>query len=224
MNLQAYIDKASILVEATPYIQQFRGEVFVVKLGGSVMEDSAALASLLADVAFMSTVGIKVVLVHGGGKAISRALDISGVKSEFVLGIRVTSEEAIGIVERVLKKEVNADIVRILRRNGANAHPLHGDWIIKAVRKTARPIGSDKTLDWGFVGEPVSVDARTITEMTDAGVIPVVTPLASRSSTASTTSTPTAPHRRSRRRSAPASSPSFPTSPAYCATRTIPIP
>ena len=177
MNLQAYIDKASILVEATPYIQQFRGEVFVVKLGGSVREDSAALASLLADVAFMSTVGIKVVLVHGGGKAISRALDISGVKSEFVLGIRVTSEEAIGIVERVLKKEVNADIVRILRRNGANAHPLHGDWIIKAVRKTARPIGSDKTLDWGFVGEPVSVDARTITEMTDAGVIPVVTPL-----------------------------------------------
>ena len=177
MNLQTYIDKASILIEATPYIQQFRGETFVVKLGGSVMENGAALASLLADVAFMATVGIKVVLVHGGGKAISRALDISGVKSEFVLGVRVTSEEAIGIVERVLNKEVNAEIVRILRRNGANAHPLHGDWIIKAVRKTARPIGSDKTIDWGFVGEPVSVDARTITEMTDAGVLPVVTPL-----------------------------------------------
>ena len=177
MNLQTYIDKASILIEATPYIQQFRGETFVVKLGGSVMENGAALRSLLADVAFMATVGIKVVLVHGGGKAISRALDISGIKSEFVMGLRVTSEEAITIVERVLNKEVNAEIVRILRRVGANAHPLHGDWSIKAVRKTARPIGSDKTIDWGFVGEPISVDARTITQMTDAGVVPVVTPL-----------------------------------------------
>lgn len=177
MNLQTYIDKASILIEAMPYIQQFRGETFVVKLGGSVMENRDALASLLGDVAFMATVGIKVVLVHGGGKAISRALDISGVKSEFVMGVRVTSEDAIGIVERVLKKEVNAEIVRMLRRLGANAHPLHGDWIIKAVRKTARPVGSDRTIDWGFVGEPISVDTHTVMEMTDAGVIPVVTPL-----------------------------------------------
>ncbi|MBR3085296.1 MAG: acetylglutamate kinase [Kiritimatiellae bacterium] len=177
MNLQTYIDKASILIEAMPYIQQFRGETFVVKLGGSVMENRDALDSLLGDVAFMATVGIKVVLVHGGGKAISRALDISGVKSEFVMGVRVTSEDAIGIVERVLKKEVNAEIVRMLRRLGANAHPLHGDWIIKAVRKTARPVGSDRTIDWGFVGEPISVDTRTVMEMTDAGVIPVVTPL-----------------------------------------------
>jgi acetylglutamate kinase len=177
MDLQTYIDKAGILVEATPYIQRFHGEIFVVKLGGSVMENGAALASLLADVAFMAAVGIKVVLVHGGGKAISRALDISGVKSEFVMGVRVTSEAAIGIVERVLNKEVNAEIVRILRRDGANAHPLHGNWIIKAVRKTARPVGSDKVIDWGFVGEPLSVDARTITDMTDAGVLPVVTPL-----------------------------------------------
>lgn len=177
MNLQTYIDKASILVEAMPYIQQFRGATVVVKLGGSVMENSEALASLLKDVAFMSTVGIKVILVHGGGKAISRALDLSGIKSEFVMGLRVTDEQAIGVVERVLKREVNAEIVRILRRNNANAHPLHGDWIIKAVRKTARPAGSDHTIDWGFVGEPISVDTKPITEMTDAGIIPVITPL-----------------------------------------------
>ena len=177
MDLQTYIDKASILVEATPYIQQFRGSTVVVKLGGSVMESAESLARLLKDVAFMSTVGIKVVLVHGGGKAISRALDISGIHSEFVMGLRVTDERAIEVVERVLKREVNAEIVRILRRNNANAHPLHGDWIIKAVRKTARPVGSEKTIDWGFVGEPISVDTRPITEMTDAGIIPVITPL-----------------------------------------------
>ena len=177
MDLQEYIDKASILVEAMPYIQQFRGAIVVVKLGGSVMESPEALARLLKDVTFMSTVGIKVVLVHGGGKAISRALDLSGVKSEFVMGLRVTDEKAIEIVERVLKREVNFEIVRLLRRNKANAHPLHGDWIIKAIRKTARPVGSDKILDWGFVGEPISVDTRPITEMTDAGIIPVITPL-----------------------------------------------
>lgn len=177
MYLQEYIDKASILVEAMPYIQQFRGAIVVVKLGGSVMESPEALARLLKDVTFMSTVGIKVVLVHGGGKAISRALDLSGVKSEFVMGLRVTDEKAIEIVERVLKREVNFEIVRLLRRNKANAHPLHGDWIIKAIRKTARPVGSDKILDWGFVGEPISVDTRPITEMTDAGIIPVITPL-----------------------------------------------
>ncbi len=177
MDLQEYIDKASILVEAMPYIQQFRGAIVVIKLGGSVMESPEALARLLKDVTFMSTVGIKVVLVHGGGKAISRALDLSGVKSEFVMGLRVTDEKAIEIVERVLKREVNFEIVRLLRRNKANAHPLHGDWIIKAIRKTARPVGSDKILDWGFVGEPISVDTRPITEMTDAGIIPVITPL-----------------------------------------------
>lgn len=177
MNLEEYIAKASILIEAMPYIQQFRGATVVVKLGGSVMENPEALALLLKDVAFMSTVGIKIVLVHGGGKAISRALDISGIKSEFLMGLRVTDEKAIEVVERVLKREVNSEIVRILRRNKANAHPLHGDWIIKAIRKTARPVGSDKTIDWGFVGEPISVDTRPITEMTDAGIIPVITPL-----------------------------------------------
>ncbi len=177
MDLQAYIDKASILIEAMPYIQKFRGETVVVKLGGSVMESAEARESLLRDVAFMSTVGIKIILVHGGGKAISRALDLSGIKSEFVMGLRVTDEASIAIVERVLKHEVNAEIVRLLRRNHVNAHPLHGDWIIKAIRKTARPVGSDKTLDWGFVGEPISVDTRTITDMTDVGIIPVITPL-----------------------------------------------
>lgn len=165
------------MVEALPYIQEFRGATVVVKLGGSVMESPEALNSLLRDVAFLSTVGMKLVLVHGGGKAISRALDLSGIKSEFLMGLRVTDEDAINVVERVLKREVNAEIVRILRKHKASAHPLHGDWIIKALRKTARPVGSDKTIDWGFVGEPISVDTRPIVEMLDAGIIPVITPL-----------------------------------------------
>ncbi|MBQ7722142.1 MAG: acetylglutamate kinase [Kiritimatiellae bacterium] len=176
MDLQAYIDKASILIEATPYIQDFRGETVVVKLGGSVMEDPQALESLLADIAFMSTVGMKIVLVHGGGKAISRALDKAGVKSEFLMGLRITGDDAIGIMADVVKKEVNAEVVRILRRHNVNAHPLHGDWIFRVVRKTGRlPDGT--VLDWGYVGEVTGVDTRPVREMTDAGVVPVVTPL-----------------------------------------------
>lgn len=176
MDLQAYIDKASTLIEAMPYIQDFRGSTVVVKLGGSVMESTAALEGLLADIAFMSTVGMKIVIVHGGGKAISRALDKAGVKTEFLMGLRVTGDDAIGIMADVVKKEVNAEVVRILRRYNVNAHPLHGDWIFRVVRKTGRlPDGT--VLDWGYVGEVTGVDARTVREMTDAGVVPVVTPL-----------------------------------------------
>lgn len=176
VDLQTYIDKASILIEAMPYIQDFRGALVVVKLGGSVMENHEALERLLADISFMSTVGIKVVLVHGGGKAISRGLEREGVKTSFLMGLRVTGEDAISVVEKVIKKEVNAEVVRILRKYNVNAHPLHGDWIFKVVRKTGRlPDGT--VLDWGFVGEPVSVDTRAILEMTDAGVVPVITPL-----------------------------------------------
>ena len=176
MDLQAYIDKASTLIEAMPYIQDFRGSTVVVKLGGSVMESTAALEGLLADIAFMSTVGMKIVIVHGGGKAISRALDKAGVKTEFLMGLRVTGDDAIGIMADVVKKEVNAEVVRILRRYNVNAHPLHGDWIFRVVRKTGR-LADGTVLDWGYVGEVTGVDARTVREMTDAGVVPVVTPL-----------------------------------------------
>ena len=88
----------------------------------------------------------------------------------------MTGEDAIGVVEQVLKKEVNAEVVRLLRKRHVNAHPLHGDWIFRSVRKTGR-LADGTVLDWGFVGEPTGVDTRPITEMTDAGVVPVITPL-----------------------------------------------
>lgn len=176
MELAPYISKASVLIEALPYIQDFRGSTIVVKLGGSVMENAEALEALLADVAFMTTVGMKVILVHGGGKAISRGLAKAGVDSQFVMGLRVTDEKAISVVEKVLKREVNTEVVRLLRKHGGNARPLHGDWILTVVRKTGRD-ADGKPVDWGYVGEPVAVDTRTVQEMLDAGLTPVVTPL-----------------------------------------------
>ena len=177
MRMQKYIDKANVLIEAMPYIQDFKGCVVLVKVGGSVMESDEAIERLLTDVAFMNTIGIRPVLVHGGGKAISRGMEQAGIAPRFVQGLRVTCETTIGVVERVLKQEVNARVVRLLQKHGVNARPLHGDWIFTVARKSGADPDTGAALDWGYVGEPVAVDARPVREMLDAGLLPVVTPL-----------------------------------------------
>ena len=161
--------KAAVLTEALPYIRDFRGSVVLVKLGGSVMEIEANLDSLMDDIAFMRAVGMKVVIVHGGGKAISKAIKESGHEPKFVEGLRVTDEETMEVVRRTLNNVVNPDLVSRLQKRGANARPIHGNWVF-AARKIAAP-------DRGYVGEVVSVDTRAVCEMLDAGIIPVVTPL-----------------------------------------------
>ena len=175
--MQRIIEKAAVLVEALPYIQDFRGSVVLVKVGGSVMEVPENLESLLTDIAFMNAVGMKTVLVHGGGKAISRGMELAGIPPLFVAGLRVTTEETIRVVERVLKNEVNANVVRLLQKHKANARPLHGDWIFTVEKKTGKDPATGAAVDWGYVGEPVTVDVRPVTEMLDAGIVPVVTPL-----------------------------------------------
>lgn len=163
------MQKAAVLTEALPYIQDFSGSTVLVKVGGSVMENEANLASLLADIAFMDAVGMRVVLVHGGGKAISRVLKESGIEPKFVEGLRVTDEPTMEIVRRTLNNVVNADIVRRLQSLKANARPLHGNWMFTAEKIT--------TPDRGYVGDPVAVDTRAVLEMLDAGIVPVITPL-----------------------------------------------
>ena len=161
--------KAAVLTEALPYIQDFRGSVGLIKLGGSVMEVEANLDSIMDDVAFMNAVGIKVVIVHGGGKAISKAIKESGYEPQFVEGQRVTDERTMEIVRKTLNNVVNPDLVRRLNARGANAKPLHGNWLFGTTKIT--------TPDRGYVGEVREVTARPVREMLDAGIIPVVTPL-----------------------------------------------
>lgn len=168
-KLDLAMHKAAVLTEALPYIQDFCGSTVLVKVGGSVMESEANLVSLLADIAFMDAVGMRVVLVHGGGKAISRALRESGHEATFVDGLRVTDEPTMEIVRRTLNNVVNADLVRRLQAFKTNARPLHGNWMFTA-EKIMHP-------DRGFVGEPVAVDTRAALEMLDAGIVPVITPL-----------------------------------------------
>jgi acetylglutamate kinase len=164
------MQKAAVLAEALPYIQDFCGSTVLVKVGGSVMENEANLDSLLADIAFMDAVGMKVVLVHGGGKAISKALKESGLEPKFAAGLRVTDGPSMEIVRRTLNNEVNADIVRRLQALKTNARPVHGNWMFTA-EKITEP-------DRGYVGEPVAADLRIVNEMLDAGILPVVTPIA----------------------------------------------
>ena len=163
------VAKAAVLTEALPYIRDFHGSVVLVKLGGSVMESEANLDSLMDDIAFMRVVGMKVVIVHGGGKAISKALKESGHEPKFVDGLRVTDEVTMEVVRRTLNNVVNPDLVSRLQKRGANARPIHGNWVFGA-RKIETP-------DRGYVGEVVSADTRAVCEMLDAGIIAVVTPL-----------------------------------------------
>lgn len=176
--MQKFIDKADVLIEAVPYIQDFRGSFVVVKVGGSVMESAENLSKLMSDIAFMRTVGIKVVLVHGGGKAISRGMERSGIEPCFVSGLRVTCEKTIEVVEQVIKHEVNANLLNLLNHEyHVLARPLHGDWILKVEKKVARDPVTGDLIDWGYVGIPVRVKTEPIIEMADAGVVPVITPL-----------------------------------------------
>jgi acetylglutamate kinase len=161
--------KAAALTEALPYIQDFRGSIVLIKLGGSVMESEGSLDGIMDDVAFLNAVGIKVVIVHGGGKAISKAIKASGHEPKFVDGLRVTDEPTMEIVRKTLNNIVNPDIVTRLCSRGANAKPLHGNWLFGA-RKIASP-------DRGYVGEVCEVKPRAVVEMLDAHIVPVVTPL-----------------------------------------------
>jgi acetylglutamate kinase len=133
------------------------------------MEIDENLDSLMNDIAFMRAVGVKVVIVHGGGKAISKAIKASGHEPKFVDGLRVTDEVTMEIVRKTLNNVVNPDLVTRLCNRGANAKPLHGNWLFTA-RKITNP-------DRGYVGEVTRVSARSVIEMLDAGIIPVVTPL-----------------------------------------------
>ncbi len=175
--MQEVIQKAAVLVEAMPYIQRFRGETVVVKFGGSIMADEAGVKNILKDVAFMACVGLCPVIVHGGGKAISRSLKDQGIRTDFVEGLRVTSHDVIGVVEHVLNHEVNPVMVQTLSEFGAKARGIHGDDIMKVTKRTRTSEETGEMLDWGYVGDVTEVDTAPITAFLQSHMTPVITPL-----------------------------------------------
>ncbi len=174
--MQDMISKATVLIEALPYIQRFRGEIVVVKVGGSTMEEKGGTESVLKDIAFMACVGLRPVVVHGGGKAISKRMTEKGLPAQFVKGLRVTDEQSIEVVEQVLNREVNPEIVHTLEKLGCTARGIHGEDILDVVKHTEK--GEDgKMLDWGFVGDVVEVDDDPILAYLHSHIVPVITPL-----------------------------------------------
>src|ERR1700743_869102 len=126
--MQELVSKAAVLLEALPYLQRFRGEIFVVKYGGSFMDspDAVVRNSVARDIVFLEAAGIKPVVVHGGGKAITRAMDASGIKANFIQGQRVTDEATVKIFDRVLSREINPEVVNTINSLKGNARGFAG--------------------------------------------------------------------------------------------------
>ncbi len=175
--MQQMIEKAAVLIEALPYIQKFRGDTVVVKFGGSIMESEIGYRNILKDVAFMECVGLQPVIVHGGGKSVSKKMREAHIQPNFVQGLRVTDEATIKVVESVLNNEVNPHLVEIIKNYGGKAHGIHGEDIIKVKKHSGVDPQTGEELDWGYVGKVIHVDVEPIKAFLKADIIPVITPL-----------------------------------------------
>lgn len=169
------IEKADVLIEALGWIRQFRDRITVIKLGGSIMQDKDALRHVLLDIVFMETVGMRPVIVHGGGAAISKAMDDAGIEPNFIQGRRFTDEATLAIVERVLAGEINQNIAdeiehlegRALNLNFASTNVLFGKQLTLLGK-------SGEDIDLGLVGTVTRVDRAVIENLCYAGQVPVI--------------------------------------------------
>ena len=173
------IRKADVLIEAMGYFRKFHGKFTVIKLGGSVMEEPEALQALLVDIVFMQTVGMRPVVVHGGGKAITAQMERAGLQARWVQGRRYTDDATLNIVARVLAEDINEDITRHIKKFGGRASGLHHKThqCLYGKRLTL-PDGNGGQIDLGRVGEVDEVDAQPIEDLCLAGVVPVLPSLA----------------------------------------------
>jgi acetylglutamate kinase len=177
--MQDLISKAATLLEALPYMQRFKGKIFVIKYGGSFMDspDASVRQCVARDVVFLEAAGIKAVVVHGGGKAITRAMDAAGLKANFIQGMRVTDEAAVRVVDQVLSREINPGVVETINSLGGSARGFAGTEVFNCVQMFLDAPDGGK-LDIGFVGEVSRVNTGPILDCVNAGQIPVVSPTA----------------------------------------------
>jgi len=171
--MQDVIKKADVLLEALPYIQRFRSSTFVVKYGGSFMDspDPKVRAGVAADVVFLEAAGINPVVVHGGGKAITKAMEKAGIKSQFVQGMRVTDEETMKCVEEVLANVINRDIVEMIQKLGGKARSFSGKDVFQCRKLLTGGV------DLGYVGEVTEVTVDKVRRSLYSQVVPVISPI-----------------------------------------------
>ena len=171
--MQEMIDRAEVLIEALPYIRRFHNKILVVKYGGNAMTEPELQASFATDVVLLKYIGMRPVIVHGGGPQIGRTLERLGKKSTFVDGLRVTDDETMEVVEMVLGGKVNREIVALVQRAGGRAIGLTGcdDDMIRVTQR----LEDDR--DLGRVGKVIALDPAPIVAVADAGFIPVIAPI-----------------------------------------------
>ena len=177
--MEEAIAKAGALIEAMAYIRKFLGRIVVVKLGGSILDDMALQKELLADIAFMSTVGIRPIIVHGGGKAITRAMNEAGLEATWVQGRRYTDERTLTIAEHVLVNKVNAPICQMLEELGCETMALHSLSSCVLFAEPLRLNGPDgRKLDLGLVGKVTNINSQLLKKLCADGTIPVIASVA----------------------------------------------
>ncbi len=179
MSFDTPVSKASVLIEALPYIQKFRGATFVVKYGGSFMDDPdpESRGRVATDIAFLAACGINVVVVHGGGKAITANMEKAGLKAHFINGMRYTDADSMRIVERTLNEDINRDVCEMIQRRGGNPKGMPGNQIL-VCQKLVEKDDKGEPVDLGFVGEITSVKTRLIKKALTEGFTPVISPVA----------------------------------------------
>jgi acetylglutamate kinase len=171
-------EKADALIEALPYLQAFRSKTILIKMGGSAMEDPELVANVMRDIVFLEVAGINPIVVHGGGKAISAAMEKSGIEAKFINGLRYTCDEAIDIVSRVLSNEINPGLVRMIRDLGGKAIGIPGTDIFLGEKMKATDANGN-AVDLGRVGEVIGCQLANMDTAHKAGIVPVISPLAS---------------------------------------------
>lgn len=169
--------RSESLIEALPYIQKFRGQTFVIKYGGSAMEDEQQVERLLRDVVFLEAVGINPVIVHGGGKAISAKMRAAGLTPQFVNGLRVTDEASVKIVEATLDGEINPGIVTTIHEHGGKAVGLSGKMVFISRRLPPQRLEDGSEADIGFVGEAIGISGKAVVEAVKREIVPVISPI-----------------------------------------------
>ncbi len=173
------IRKAGVLIEALGWIRRFRGHYVVIKLGGSALENADSVRSFLTDVIFMESVGVKPVIVHGGGKAISQAMNEAGIEPRFVAGRRFTDQQTLNIVLRVLAKDICQSIVAEIQNQGGRAVGLSYLSENCLVGRRLTFIGEDReSIDLGYVGEVVALNRELLERTSASGTIPVLPSIA----------------------------------------------
>jgi acetylglutamate kinase len=177
--MQDLIAKATTLLEALPYIQKFSGATFVIKYGGSFMDspDPEIRNGVARDIVFLEAVEINPVVVHGGGKAITRAMEKAGLKANFLQGQRVTDEATVRIADEVLSREINPEVVAAINALGGVAKGFAGPDIFRCRKAQLKGLDG-QALDLGYVGEVTGVNTAPLLECIGKGVTPVISPTA----------------------------------------------